>query len=1335
MTLHLSLTVDADQCVVARCGEQILGAPTPLAALPRITPDANPFRYDPYGLGRQLLAALGGPALLDRLQADADGALYLTTDAACAALAWEYAATPDRTFLATQYSFLRLLPTARPAPPARSGPLNLVALAADPLVDDQGNPRTGYKLTIETELSAMTHRLRQSENAVSARRIPPTRGHLQRALRQGPAILHLSCHGNVIQTTAGPQAILQLEDETGRAEPLRSDQLLQLPPPGVLRLAVMSACRTAASALDADLARSLVLAGVPAAVGMQGDFPDPLSDELAATLYDFLLAGYGLGEALRQARLALVDHPYAVGLPVGYVAPGGDQPLPLTAGPAQVSGLTSLGSINLPAPLLTTTFLGREAEQQALAAAFAGHQNPTGHKVVTVVGTGGIGKSALSGAFARRFGWRWPGGVIGATLADLPSLHPESFVNELLRRLLGDATAAALADQPAERQVETLLAEATARQTLVLIDNYESVLEELEERQEDKATGSHEPRDTRQATTRPDDQTTTRLRDYATRLHRLVATLARGGVMLLLTSRRQPAGLAGEFVFPPGGALAGVTPATGAAIFVQNSVRAKAQPTAHEALALAVARSTEGHPLAIALLAGEFDVSDEVAPPTFLAQWDAELAAARQPGQASHHVSFAVAFQRSFRHLSGDQQRRLIALSRFPAPFFVEGAHLLWRALPPAAAEPVAAEPVEAEPAEAKFAEAELVEARRHLAEFVRRSLLRADGAFADESTATWRLEPVIGRTLRARLDPSAAALLPAYLTYADWLVNRLYGKTGSEVALAQLAQQWLTELTALAPQQTSEEQAAYCWRLAVLLRQFGQMQESMTMLTLGEQVASQQKDNRRLSRLWQAKAELNIVAGELDEAIAILNRCIAVNTHPADEGEKSVNIATLANVYVMRGDYDQALALYQESLAIQEKLGDLQGRSATLHALANVYVTRGDYDQALALYQESLALDDKLGDIKGRSATLHALANVYRTRGDYDQALALYQESLAIQAKLGDLQGRSATLSQMANLHMAREEWEEAEALVAEGLRLSQQIGDPSGAAFDMVKLGQIAQARGDRTSARQRYEAGLAIFAQLGMPEANQVRAMLASLDQSGAGANATPAPTRAQQIAALRAQPDDRQAQEQLSILLYNHGGELAQAGRLAEAVAALEAVVALDERWGLADLAADRQVLEELRRRQAAPSTSAAPSDATPAFDPQAVIAALTAQLAELPPTEQAALRQAIDAFARASPAEQAAMLQGGQQNALAEAADELVALALAALADGQRQAVAAKLINAAAVYGENEAPGSPYQQLAALATAIAALLADEVPPPVAPIYAARLAQVQQAVQGR
>ena len=70
---------------------------------------------------------------------------------------------------------------------------------------------------------------------------------------------------------------------------------------------------------------------------------------------------------------------------------------------------------------------------------------------MTVVGTGGIGKTALAAPFAERFGWRFDGGVIGFSLADLPGLAPESFFLALLERVAGPQAAARLADRPAER--------------------------------------------------------------------------------------------------------------------------------------------------------------------------------------------------------------------------------------------------------------------------------------------------------------------------------------------------------------------------------------------------------------------------------------------------------------------------------------------------------------------------------------------------------------------------------------------------------------------------------------------------------------------------------------------------------------------------------------------------------------------------------------------------------------------------------------------------------------------------------------------------------------------
>ena len=378
-------------------------------------------------------------------------------------------------------------------------------------------------------------------------------------------------------------------------------------------------------------------------VGMQARIDDSLSDEIATALYGSLLDGLTFGEAMQQVRQQIARDSRSVGLPVGYVARNGwKHILPVRAGYATVGSLRRAGSVSLggeiqpPRPLL-----GRNRELYQLAKLFTG-----GQKVVTVAGTGGMGKTALAASFAERFAWLWRQGVSAYSFAS--EVNWQAFSGALLRILFDEQQAGALAGATESQARAAILQAAENWHGLWLFDNYESIMQGLAAAEID-----------------------------AQRIHRLVADLANGGANLLLTSREQPAGLRNEQLFPEGAALRGLGEAAGAALFAQHSVKAQAAPREHAALALDIQRAADGHPLAIALLAGEYDVS-AASQAEFLQNWEAELATARRDGLAGHHVTFLTAFERSYRHLPADLQQALAALSIFPFPFFAEGAQLVW---------------------------------------------------------------------------------------------------------------------------------------------------------------------------------------------------------------------------------------------------------------------------------------------------------------------------------------------------------------------------------------------------------------------------------------------------------------------------------------------------------------------------------------------------------------------------------------------------------------------------------------------------------------------------------
>ncbi|MDY7076499.1 MAG: CHAT domain-containing protein, partial [Chloroflexota bacterium] len=868
-TDHLTITLNGDP----------LADPIPLADLPTL----RTLQAAPYIEGTALTRALGGDALLSHLKSDP--LLLLHADDPAAAVPWEYAAMQDgRQLLACRYPLLRLVDRpADPAPPPDT--LRFLVLGADPLVDDQGQPRE-RRLRINDELRAIRRTLKDSTIDLTARRIPPTPTNLHAALLRGPAILHLTCHGNVIPTDDGPRAMLLLEDNTGRERFLYGTDLVSLTSRGVLRLVVISACETAQGG-EAPLARALVQNGVPAAIGMQGGFPDPLSDDLAVALYRHLLAGHSLAQAVRQARVALghvSQDPAAAGLPVCYVARNAWGPLPCRPGaPTVAANLRLPGQVHLPTEVQAPNPLrGRNAQLYALAQLYTPRpEGGGGARVVTVVGTGGVGKTALAAAFAERFGWRWPDGVLALSFA---AAEPDAarFRADLLRGLLGEGVAQQLADAPAADQSRLILERLCRRDGLLLLDNYESILQGLDEK-----------------------------KDEAIAIHQIVAQAARGGASLLLTSRQQPAKLAGENVFPrPDHPLPGLNVAPGAALFLHHSTRAKGQGDAGYTLACHVASVTEGHPLAIALLAGEYDLSP-VSPADFLANWADELAEAEDYGLAEHHRTFTVAFDRSYNRLTPALQTRLRALSRFPFPFFVQAAALVWGLT---------------------TKDDHLAAAREDLHQLTQRSLLEIDGYFEDHTPAAYRFQPALRQALARRVTADEIPALDAgYAAYGAWLARRGYGDIHKDVSLARLVRLSMDALDAASATLEGAEQLWHIRRLAWLKNAYGHTGEAFTLLESVLPPGQPPPDA-------QADPEAARVASSLRYE--------------------------MANLCVTRGDLDRALALYQESLQLDEQIGDIQGKAASLHQMAQVYVTRGDLDRALALYQESLQLDEQIGDI-----------------------------------------------------------------------------------------------------------------------------------------------------------------------------------------------------------------------------------------------------------------------------------------------------------------------------------------------------------------------------------
>ncbi len=165
--------------------------------------------------------------------------------------------------------------------------------------------------------------------------------------------------------------------------------------------------------------------------------------------------------------------------------------------------------------------------------------------------------------------------------------------------------------------------------------------------------------------------------------------------------------------------------------------------------------------------------------------------------------------------------------------------------------------------------------------------------------------------------------------------------------------------------------------------------------------------------------SELAELSGELDEAVAT-----ATSAYEATIalGTRAFNASTLAtrlgNIAVARGQLDEAASWHARALLRAREDGYPGATAQAISGSANIAHRRGDHAAAELQHGEALALFEASGSIEGAASSLAALGLVANSRGDHEAAAKLLTRSLVEAARGGD---RRATALALEGLAAAR--------------------------------------------------------------------------------------------------------------------------------------------------------------------------------------------------------------------------------------------------------------------------------------------------------------------------
>ena len=687
----------------------------------------------------------------------------------------------------------------------------------------------------------------------------------------------------------------------------------------------------------------------------------------------------------------------------------------------------------LPVPI--SSFVGRVEEIGTVAELLAEH------RLVTLVGPGGVGKTRLAVEVATGLAGRHPDGV---WLVELASLHDPHHVAAAVATALGVDDAARLEPFLADKRV------------LLVVDNCEHVIDEA-----------------------------------ATVIARLLR--AGAGVRVLATSR-EGLGVTGEVRWT----VAPLTAEEAAALFLQRAEASGIDAgTDDAALVARICDRLDGLPLAVELAAAR---TRSLSLADIVGRLDDRFGLLKSAGRAMEprQQTLRRVVDWSYDLLFSDEQRAFRRLSVFAGGFDLAAAEAVAAAddVPAADMVDVLGQLVDKSLVSVVGRDAGTrYRLLQTLVDYGRERLVEAGEADAtSDRHLRWMVEfaaaaeagtrgPDQARWVRRlgwELDNARAAL--------EWAGRR--GRAAEAVAMAAgLAYGWYITgavadgqafiVRALAMEgESAAEHRAVAGAWGAWLIQIGSGAAASDAGAYAEEalVAGGADGVRGFVTAALVASLLRAYRGHTIEADALIEEAAAALVDEPDRWLQAFVDWVRSGLSLKMGDAARAEELLRASVAGFAAEGDRYGQAIASIRLGELAELRGDYDAAVALTTFAYEATTSTGPGANASILATRLGNLAANQGAFDDAGAWHETALTRARELGFPGPAAQALSGMALAAGMQGRLDEAERLHREAWTAYEAVGSVEGVAFTDACLGFHAARGGDVRAARELHRRSLA-------------------------------------------------------------------------------------------------------------------------------------------------------------------------------------------------------------------------------------------------------------------
>jgi predicted ATPase/transcriptional regulator with XRE-family HTH domain len=219
----------------------------------------------------------------------------------------------------------------------------------------------------------------------------------------------------------------------------------------------------------------------------------------------------------------------------------------------------------------------------------------------------------------------------------------------------------------------------------------------------------------------------------------------------------------------------------------------------------------------------------------------------------------------------------------------------------------------------------------------------------------------------------------------------------------------------------------------------------------------------------------------EYDLALEYAKRGLAFAEKIEDKANMGFANRLLCLIFRNKREFKQASGYVEQSLAIYRAIDDRVGIGSALYELAVLAYRQNQDSLAKEYLAECIEIREKIGAKNQLATSYNLLALLYSAEGDYTRTRYFQEKSIDFCREIGDRGLLGTLLNNLAELDNIEGHYRRAEALALEALALAQEAASREWVAVSLQYLGMAAKGSGDYQKAWDYYQQALAIRQEL--------------------------------------------------------------------------------------------------------------------------------------------------------------------------------------------------------------------------------------------------------------